>query len=77
MLESDFRLGRWLRGLKHTLLLQRTQVQFPASLSGSSQMPVTPAPRDLTPLAFLAPTFICTYPHTMTQAYKNKKNLLY
>lgn len=40
----------WLRIMNiHSLLFQRSGVSFPVPKSGSSQMPVTPAPRDPRP----------------------------
>jgi hypothetical protein len=60
-------LERWLHGEKRVLLLQRTWVQFPATSSGSSQLPETPAPKDVMPLFSTYPrghTNIHTHIHT-------------
>lgn len=41
------RLERWLSVPEDMLLFSRTQVQFLASMGGSSQPPVTPDPADI------------------------------
>jgi hypothetical protein len=52
---------------------QRTRVQILAPIQGDSQMPGTPAPRDLMPS--LAPKVICTHMSTLTQTHIHiKKN---
>lgn len=37
-------LEGWLSGSEHLLLLQRSQIQFPESISSGSHLPVTPTP---------------------------------
>lgn len=44
--------------------LQRTRVQFPASMQGGLQAPATPASEDLTPLASAG---TCTHIHSLTK----------
>lgn len=61
---SALGLQRWFSGQECLLLYQRTKAWNPASRSGTSQKPVTPAPRSQCPL--LASVDACVYTHTRT-----------
>ena len=66
-LNEDFRgLERWLSGEEPFLFSQRTQACFPTSVSNSSQPPMTPARRDLAPLACVVTILTYTYPASST-----------
>lgn len=47
---NNWWLQKWLRGYKHLLLMQRTQVQLPEPTTTISEPPITPFPED--PMSF-------------------------
>lgn len=56
-------MGQWLREL---LILQRTKVLFPVSMSSSSQLPITTTAGDLTASYGLRGNLNLGYIHTDT-----------
>lgn len=65
---SALGLQRWFSGQECLLLYQRTKAWNPASRSGTSQKPVTPAPRSQCPLLASVDTCVYTHTHTCTHA---------
>lgn len=57
-------LERWLRVWEYVLLLQRTQVWFPAPMSGSSHLPKNCSKNVISLWPKRVPMFTCTYSHT-------------
>lgn len=51
------------------LKAQSDRVQFPGPVLGSSQLSLTPTPRESGPLVCHVPAFKCTYPHIVTHMY--------
>lgn len=70
-IEKEFlRLKRWLNGSEHTLVFQRTQVQFPELTSQvSSQLSGTLSPDESKTLVSLGTVLTCTQPHSHTHIY--------
>lgn len=60
--------GGWLSSEEHVLLLQRTQVLFPAPVPGDSQLPVTPAVGNQRHLLTSDDTYtqLCVHTHAYT-----------
>lgn len=63
-------MAHWLSEL--VLLFQRPQVQFLALTPGSSQLPVAPAPEDLTQSSGQSHACVYIYTHTYAYLLQNK-----
>jgi hypothetical protein len=73
-------LKRWIHDKEQLLLLQRTSVHFSTPTSGGSQLPIIPAPRNLSSSCDLhrhLPICMCithTHTHTHTQTEGGREN---
>lgn len=72
----NMRLERQLGSSRHILLLQRTEVQFPALTTGSSQLTVIPVTEQSPSTLFLPSLTLisCTLGHTANTYIRHKHN---
>lgn len=70
-LKSLLGMTRWLSTSQSLLFLQKNGIQSPASRSASSQPPVTPASRHLSPsCGSLGHSHLCVHPHSQVQVHR-------